>query len=64
MTDYKDRMIKEFNELSIKVAKLSDFLNTDKCILLDNEDLSLLRKQLEYMSGYMRTLSCRIDRFK
>lgn len=63
MSDYKDRVIKEFNELSIKVAKLSDFLNTDESKLLDNGDLSLLREQLEYMSGYMRTLSFRIDSF-
>ena len=63
MSDYKDRVIKEFNELSIKVAKLSDFLNTDESKLLDNGELGLLRQQLEYMSGYMRTLSCRIDRF-
>lgn len=63
MSDYKDRVIKEFNELSIKVAKLSDFLNTDESKLLDSGELGLLRKQLEYMSGYMRTLSYRIDGF-
>lgn len=63
MSDYKNRVIKEFSELSIKVVKLSEFLNTDESKLLDNGELGLLRKQLEYMSGYMRILSCRIDSF-
>lgn len=56
MNDWQQRVVRERDELNIKIEKLKYHLNTFPDILLS--------KQLSYMCGYLSILNERINGFK
>lgn len=58
MSDYKERMQKEYDELDDRIAKLSVFIITPSRIYdaLTHEQQTLLHVQLEHMRAYRDTL--------
>lgn len=63
MKDWQKRAIKEAEELEEKIVKLSEFLNSDEFINLDNEDKRLLTQQYDHMQDYHSVLRHRVDLF-
>ena len=61
---YAERLIKERDELNVKVDKLISFLDSDKIHKMSSGDVELLRSQLELMSGYLQILNIRIGRYE
>ena len=64
MEEHKKRVVKEKEELDIKIEALSIFINTNKIFTTlvedEQEDLS---DQLSAMKYYSRILQSRINRF-
>ena len=58
--EYLDRLRTERNELGTRVGKLGNFLLGDAVKVVDNEELHLLREQLEAMETYLKVLNLRI----
>ena len=64
MSDYKQRVVEELNDLNEKIDKLSSFiLAQDKNLTIDKVDLNLLIEQRFHMSDYRDILELRISRF-
>jgi ribosomal protein S15P/S13E len=61
---YAGRMDREMIDLSEKINKLTEFLNSEKKNSIPKMDLNLLRGQREYMQNYLETLKSRISRAK
>lgn len=64
LEQYAERLIKERDELNVKVDKLISFLDSDKIHKMSSRDVELLRSQLELMSGYLQILNIRIGRYE
>jgi len=65
MQDYQLRVIKERDELQIKIESLSKFIDEGDLFLdLPVEDRFLLCKQRDEMNCYLETLKYRIMRFQ
>lgn len=62
MTEWQDRVVKERDDLYVKVLKLEEFLGKDP-VEVSKYDLSLLKEQLGHMREYYRVLGERIMRF-
>ena len=62
MSDFITRLALELTELSERVSRLSDFLNTQEFHALEEEDRQLLVQQLEAMLPYGRALKARLVR--
>lgn len=62
MSDYRDRMVEEYNELVVRMNRLKDFLWTEPFMALQSRDKELLIQQLGAMSHYAGLLSERIAR--
>ena len=58
-SDFKRRLLDEFNDITIKIGRLECFLD-DFEPDLDKEDLELLKRQLSAMSMYHDVLHERI----
>lgn len=64
MTDnYKERVVKERNDLDLKVNGLYAFVKTDTFHSLEDSNQELLNDQLIHMTGYLLVLDERISRF-
>lgn len=63
MQDWQKRVLEEHAELSDKVIKLSDFINSDAFDAVDAENQDLLRQQRAAMVSYMTILSKRVSMF-
>lgn len=63
MSDYKTRVLDEYQSLNDKINKLERFLKTEYFEELPDEDKKLLEEQLRHMSNYSVILSKRILRF-
>lgn len=62
MEEYKVRVLVEHFELTRKLVKLDNFLNSEKFELMkDKEEGKLLIEQKEIMDKYLSTLVKRID---
>lgn len=60
MEDYKLRIQEEKKELDEKIAKLYQFLKSDKIQELDGRNRSLLNDQLDAMLNYSSILNNRL----
>lgn len=60
METFKDRLIKEKADLDDKVAKLSDFLASEKVKDIPSQQVTLLNVQLPAMETYSQILLERI----
>ena len=61
--DYKDRVLKEVQDLGVKVHKLNDFIKSDEFKVIEPIDQMLLIQQYSYMYSYFNILEVRIERF-
>jgi hypothetical protein len=61
MNNFKERLIKERNELSERISKLEIFINSSGFILIEDIQKSLLMIQLQSMKAYEQCLNERID---
>lgn len=61
MSDHKDRMIKEFKQLDIKIGKLNTFIHSNP-LFKDIGDLEQAKmiKQVGFMESYKSILDSRI----
>lgn len=63
-TNWQERVIDEYNDLSFRITKLSDFLNRYEHGKVDDvKDVNLLRAQLQAMMRYRDILYSRIENF-
>lgn len=60
METFKDRLVKEKQELDSKVTKLSDFLASEKVKDIPSQQVTLLNVQLPAMETYSQILLERI----
>lgn len=61
---HEQRVIDEYTELGVKVDKLDKFFDSAIYDSLTSEEAVLLRKQFNYMVGYLGILADRIKLFK
>lgn len=55
--DYKERLVMEYEELTIRIAKLQCYLENNST---HDEKTELMEKQIEVMFGYKEILQRRI----
>lgn len=60
MEDYKERLIKERDELKEKFIKLIDFINSDKFYELSPNNKQVLKNQKIVMELYLSVLNMRV----
>lgn len=60
MEDYKERLIKERDELKEKFIKLVEFINSDKFYELSPNNKQVLRNQKIVMELYLSVLNMRV----
>lgn len=60
MEDWKERLIKEQKELKEKLAKLTDFINSEKFYKLSQNNRQLLKNQKIAMELYLNVLNMRL----
>ena len=60
MEDYKERLIKERDELKEKFIKLVEFINSEKFYELSSNNKQVLRNQKIIMELYLSTLNMRV----
>lgn len=60
MSDFKDRLVTEHSELSEKIEKLSNFLESERFSDIDKEQQELLKQQYQVMLEYQQILIQRI----
>lgn len=59
--DFKERLIKERDELKIKFDKLMLFMGSDEFYNIGLVQQTLLGAQYKYMEGYLNILNLRIN---
>lgn len=64
MSNYKERVVEERNELDLKLNGLYAFVKTDTFHNLEDADQDILNMQLMAMDEYLNLLEMRIKRFK
>jgi len=64
MEQYQKRVITEKDELDIKLAGLTKFLESDKTSGMDSEELLRMQSQKEIMGNYSQVLGERIANFE
>ena len=60
MEDWKERLINEQKELKERLAKLTDFINSEKFYNLSQNNRQLLRNQKIAMELYLNVLNMRL----
>lgn len=60
MEDWKERLIKEQKELKERLAKLTDFINSEKFYKLSENNRKLLKNQKIAMELYLNVLNMRL----
>jgi hypothetical protein len=63
MSDFKERVINECDDLEKKIDMLIDFMHGDIYPALSATDQGLLMVQLSHMKAYANVLRDRIERF-
>ena len=61
MSDFKERLLAERQELSTKISKLGEFINSDKITTVGDNQRRFLNAQYHAMITYETILSCRIN---
>lgn len=61
MEGFKERLLKEKEELDEKREKLSKFLQSDKIFDIDDRSRNLLSRQFKVMTLYSKILKERIE---
>lgn len=61
---FKDRLLRERDDLRIKTEKLRGFIDTTAYYQLAMVEQKDLRIQLAYMEGYLNTLNARLGRLQ
>ena len=61
MNNFKDRLLIEYEELDIKIIKLSEFITTSYFMKLDSEPRHLLTLQIAAMRQYLSILDIRLE---
>lgn len=64
MQPHEQQVVDEQAELEDKLRRLNDFTKVSTFDLLDSEEKTLIRMQLEVMRTYSSILGLRIARFK
>jgi hypothetical protein len=64
MEAYQQRVVKEHDELNIKIVKLEAFMASEAFTELSHWESELLNQQYLYMGYYLGVLSQRISLFK
>lgn len=62
MSNFKERLVIEQEELSNRLDKLNDFLLSEKVNNIDDVQLALLQVQATAMNTYLQCLNERINR--
>jgi hypothetical protein len=62
MSDFKDRLKTELEELTEKITKLKSFLDSGKLLEIDEVQGVLLEVQYQSMKTYQRCLKIRLER--
>ena len=60
MEDWKERLIKEQKELKKKLAKLTDFINSEKSYALSTNHRQLLKNKKMAMELYLNVLNMQV----
>ncbi len=63
MKDYQERVIREKQELDIKIVKLTTFIYSDGIVLISQKAIDKLQEQLYIMMSYSKVLTERIVDF-
>lgn len=63
-TDWQDRVVKERNQLNVRLKKLDSFINRPEFKKVDNDEQEDLKEQKKLMRRYRNLLNRRIKRFK
>ena len=61
MNNLKDKLLNEYEELNIKIIKLSEFITTAGFMELDSEPRHLLQLQIEAMRQYLSIIDIRLE---
>lgn len=61
-SETKTRLFIEYHELQARIAKLTEFVGSDKIDALPDYDQKDLREQLKHMNAYERVLLRRVGR--
>ena len=61
MSNLKDRLLVEYEELNTKIIKLSIFIIRDSFMKLDSESRHLLTLQVAVMRQYLYILEIRLE---
>lgn len=61
MSDFKERLLTEQQQLNERLGKLNDFLSTDKVKEIEPKQAELLNRQSAVMGEYSQILQQRID---
>lgn len=61
MSDFKERLFEEYDELSDRTDKLRAFIGSQKFNEIDVKQRELLKEQLTVMEQYLNILSIRIE---
>lgn len=64
MSDFKSRLVDEFEQLIERVQKLESFMGTEKYEEIDEIHQELLVEQHEHMTGYISVLMQRLELLK
>ena len=62
MSDYKSRMLKEYDQLNLKIEKLTTFIVSASFDALSEIDKADLKEQLTHMKAYANVLGKRCSR--
>ena len=62
MSDFRARLLKEQDELSLKVTKLKTFILSETFEQLAEIEKTALKTQLQYIKSYAYILSQRVSR--
>lgn len=61
MSDAKNRVVEELNDLTDKIEKLRVLLDGERPAFISPIQFLLLEDQFEYMEGYQQVLKQRLD---
>jgi len=61
MSDFKDRLMAEREELRIKIYRLRSFICDDKFLKISEIQQNLLSIQIDTMNAYLSVLTARIE---
>lgn len=61
MSDFKERLFEEYDQLFTRIKKLRVFIESPNFSKIDSKQQELLKDQLEVMERYLNILSIRLE---